>query len=123
MQNSVFYSHPVYDPFFLATSVDSNNTFLADNLYNTFQADNLFNAMGCIDQLQFCNPKTNGCTEVTHTVAAYEEALRLDLNIDQQIILNKTAILAGMINVASAGLDTLGSLGELRRMLFLYRDN
>lgn len=106
LQNSVSYTEPVYDPLFIATVNSGDNRFWGDNYYNT---------IACLDQVQFCNPGSGNCTSLTHIVAAYEEALSLGFNTNQQVVLKKTAILDGVINVAASGLEGLGSRGKVQR--------
>jgi hypothetical protein len=100
-QNSVGYSEPVYDPFFIATGANKTDNFI--------NGDNYVNVIGCIDQDKFCNTATHACTpfggaeQLRHTAshiglnpAQTASALRLLNSIASSHTYNSVQGLSGM---------------------------
>lgn len=106
-QNSVRYTEPVYDPLFLA----NGSRFKAPFYYGS----NPFNVLACEQQVQFCNPTTGRCTNLTHTAQAYNESTRLDLSAAQFAAIERSAVLLGLTDVGILGVGTLGASGLLAR--------
>ena len=106
-QNSVRYTEPVYDPLFLA----NGSRFTAPFYYGS----NPFNALACEQQVQFCNPTTGRCTNLTHAAQAYNESTRLDLTAAQSDAMERSAVLLGLTDVGMLGVGTLGASGLLAR--------
>lgn len=83
--NSVLYVAPVADPFFAASlpiavpNLDGTNTTF-------YTADQYVSAIACIDQYQYCNPKTGRCTSLTSVSVLNSNLDQLDdidLNVAQ----------------------------------------
>ncbi|KAK0732106.1 hypothetical protein B0H67DRAFT_640410 [Lasiosphaeris hirsuta] len=107
-QNSVRYSEPVYDPFFLANGTKYSAPF--------YYGNNYFNVLACEQQVQFCNPVNGLCSNLSHAAKAYEESIAgLNLNPDQSTAIKRSALLLGLTDVGAMGLATLGASGLLAR--------
>ncbi|KAH7112716.1 hypothetical protein EDB81DRAFT_670601 [Dactylonectria macrodidyma] len=114
MQNSVTYPQPVYDPMFLATG---SRVWVYDDGSKGYFGDNPLNMMACYEQSQFCTPKTDKCTSLTHPAAAWAESQSMGFNTRQQTLVNRTAMLMGLAGVAEYGVGSLGPSGLLARDL------
>jgi hypothetical protein len=106
-QNSVRYSSPVYDPLFLATNSSQPGIY---------HPTHPFNLLACSQQVQFCNPSLNICTNLTHTAQAYNESISaLSLSSPQKTAIERSALLLGLTDIGVLGPATLGSAGLLAR--------
>lgn len=107
-QNSVRYSEPIYDPLFLATGTNFSDPY--------YYGNNHMNFFACEQQVQFCNPVTERCSNLTHAARAYNESLaHLDLNLNQFTAIKRSALLLGLTDVATMGLATLGASALIAR--------
>ncbi|KAH6982411.1 hypothetical protein EDB80DRAFT_825066 [Ilyonectria destructans] len=111
-QNSVGYPSPVYDPLF---SANGSTSWEYPNGENLYCGDNLFNTIACLEQVQFCDPRTVKCTSVTHPLAAYFESMALGLNVNQRATLIRIALLMGLVDIGTLGVGSLGAAGLLAR--------
>ena len=83
--NGVEYEGLVNDPFFNATIPDNSTTFGVQN-QTYWRSANYVNVLGCAEQYQICNPVTNGCTELTFSLPAFEKEMpEIGLNDVQTI--------------------------------------
>lgn len=110
-QNSVRYVAPVYDPFFWANGSVADDS----NGVPVYWGSNLFNAIACLEQVQFCNPNNELCTNITHAEGAFRQSSGLGLNTYQWTTVNRTAVLLGLTDIGWLGLDSLGGQGLLAR--------
>jgi len=107
-QNSVRYAEPVLDPLFLANGSRYSAPF--------YYGSNYFNVIACEQQVQFCNPANGRCTDLSHALRAYEQAVaELGLNPFQATAVKRSALLLGLTDVGAMGLATLGASGLLAR--------
>ncbi|KAK0648466.1 hypothetical protein B0T16DRAFT_115929 [Cercophora newfieldiana] len=109
-QNSVRYTSPVYDPLFLATTPSNSSPPI-------YYPTHPFNLLACTQQVQFCNPVTGSCTNLTHTAQAYNESHSpsLGLSPSQKTAIERSALLLGLTDIGILGPATLGSAGILAR--------
>ncbi|KAK1834113.1 hypothetical protein QBC39DRAFT_31541 [Podospora conica] len=106
-QGSVRYTEPVYDPLFLANGSKFTSPY--------YYGNNHFNVLACEQQVQFCNPTTGRCTNLTHAAQAYNESTRLGLSPTQFTSVERSAVLLGLTDVGILGVGTLGASGLLAR--------
>ncbi|KAM5360695.1 hypothetical protein ACJZ2D_013573 [Fusarium nematophilum] len=103
-QNSVGYNKPVHDPLFLANGSKILNVSETQTAYF---GNNYFNTIACQDQIQFCNERAGKCTNVTHAAAAFFDSQNIDLNLNQELVVNRTAMLLGLTTTAELGVGSL----------------
>jgi hypothetical protein len=111
-QNSVHYTQPVYDPWFLAdgTNWESKNFIMSRNgttaAQNYSLANSYVRALGCVEQFRFCNPNSGACTP-------YSGSVELGLELDA-LKLNYAQVAAAKILMSAASTvdETISGLAD-----------